>query len=208
MKLFEVRKTKLNPLWKFREPLTVPNECYKGICLKCNPNLEKTGGVLKSSPPSVEIGNRSSEKNLTVTRLTDSVLSESILEQTTESSNTSRTQNKKHDSFTSSTLRDTVRVPANPMDYNDSFNSRRKSSNSTSGSPSEQRIDSLSLSRRNYIPMSNPAFEIKVAPTKRAPSPVKKSNPPNPAFDYNEVVLKPTTSVTPKKGGSGINNRN
>lgn len=40
VKLYEVRKTKLNPLWKSKEPLTVPNVSYKGLCLVCHPNTQ------------------------------------------------------------------------------------------------------------------------------------------------------------------------
>ena len=40
VKLFEVKKSKLNPLWKSKEPLTVLHESLNGVCLKCNPALD------------------------------------------------------------------------------------------------------------------------------------------------------------------------
>jgi hypothetical protein len=49
VKLYEVRKAKLNPLWKSREPLTVPNESYKGQCLKCHPTRAASGDPTSDS---------------------------------------------------------------------------------------------------------------------------------------------------------------
>ena len=40
VKLYEIRKSKLNPLWKSKENISVMHESYNGVCLKCNPQMD------------------------------------------------------------------------------------------------------------------------------------------------------------------------
>jgi hypothetical protein len=40
IKLYEIRKSKLNPLWKAKEQISVMHESYNGVCLKCNPQMD------------------------------------------------------------------------------------------------------------------------------------------------------------------------
>lgn len=40
IKLYEIRKSKLNPLWKAKEQISVMHESYNGVCLRCNPQMD------------------------------------------------------------------------------------------------------------------------------------------------------------------------
>ena len=33
--LFKMKRGRLNPLWKSKEPRTVPGECENGVCFRC-----------------------------------------------------------------------------------------------------------------------------------------------------------------------------
>lgn len=92
VKLYEVRKTKLNPLWKSKEPLTVANESHKGVCLKCHPLDEDqkrasimSEGTEQTSSRSAFVGGK-----LTVTKYEDSQRSGNLLEEREGSFQTAR----------------------------------------------------------------------------------------------------------------------
>jgi hypothetical protein len=52
--VFDIRRSRMNPLWTTTKPRTVEGECLEGKCLKCNPELDPNRGKRPTikSPPS------------------------------------------------------------------------------------------------------------------------------------------------------------
>ena len=49
VKLYDIRKSKLNPLWKSKEPLTAMHMSLNGVCLKCHPALDPHAMMRRNS---------------------------------------------------------------------------------------------------------------------------------------------------------------